>query len=660
VGRERLLFLWLAVLMVIPYCVRAQAWSGVLNPARAIDWSAAGAGPIPNRTAVCSTIAPYSGSAATINSAIASCLSGQVVQLQAGTFALSSGIVFRNKNNVTLRGAGPDQTFIVFTNGDACGGNQADVCIDNGDNNDCAGCGSPANVGSWTGGYAPSSTTITIGGIVGGTTGNSAALVVGQMVFLDQTDDTSDTGQVYVCQTQDVCSQQPGSQNGRPGRGQQQAVRVTAISGPASGPWTATISPGVYMPNISSGHNPQVWWSSVQPITSDGIENLSFDHTTTALNGGQAAGIRIRNGYGNWVSNVRDINSPHEHVIFYQAAHNTVQNSYFYGSSGTGSSNYGTDTYNGSDNVVINNIFQHMPTTMQQEGCSGCVDAYNFSVDQNYTADPQWQINSSRHHSVGDAFILHEGNVGNGYMADDVHGTSNFATSFRNYWNGRETLGGAAPPGKTEQTNPVVIFAYSRYQNLIGNVLGTAGYHTNYETHPSSTKDAGSGNTTSNHSIYTIGWSGDQSTYYGTFPNDTVAYGTTMRWGNYDTVNAAVRWVAAEVPSSLSPYGNALPASQTLPASFFLPAQPNWWATPWSTPPWPAIGPEVAGGNIAGVGGHANNIPAQLCYVNSAIDPNYPGAADRGMLLFNANACYGASTGGTRPAPPTNLTVVVQ
>src|SRR5205814_280759 len=98
----------------------------------------------------------------------------------------------------------------------------------------------------------------------------------------------------------------------------------------------------------------------------------------------------------------------------------------------------GLAAYNGSDNVVINNIFQHMPTTMQQEGCSGCVDAYNFTVDQNYTADPQWQINSSRHHSVGDAFILHEGNVGNGYMADDVHGTSNFATSFRNYWNGRE------------------------------------------------------------------------------------------------------------------------------------------------------------------------------------------------------------------------------
>ena len=114
-GRKRLFFLSLAVLMVIPSCVRAQAWSGVLNRARAIDWSVAGAGPIPNRTAVCTTIAPYSGSAATINSAIASCLSGQVVQLQPGTFALSSGIVFRNKNNVTLRGAGPDQTFVVFT-----------------------------------------------------------------------------------------------------------------------------------------------------------------------------------------------------------------------------------------------------------------------------------------------------------------------------------------------------------------------------------------------------------------------------------------------------------------------------------------------------------------------------------------------------------------
>src|SRR5262249_20530163 len=159
VRRNHFFLVLFALVMVVPSSIHAQAWSGVLDPARAVDWSAAGAGSIPVRTATCATIAPYSGSATTINSAISACASRQVVQLQAGTFNLSSGIVFRNKNNVTLRGAGPDKTFVIFSNGDACGGNQGDVCFDNGDNNDCAGCGSPANVGSWTSGYTRGSTT---------------------------------------------------------------------------------------------------------------------------------------------------------------------------------------------------------------------------------------------------------------------------------------------------------------------------------------------------------------------------------------------------------------------------------------------------------------------------------------------------------------------
>jgi hypothetical protein len=104
-----------------------------------------------------------------------------------------------------------------------------------------------------------------------------------------------------------------------------------------------------------------------------------------------------------------------------------------------------------------------------------------------------------------------------------------------------------------------------------------------------------------------------------------------MLWGNYDVVKAAVQWNSDEVPSALSDttgalsiYAVPMPASQTLPPSFFLPAsQPSWWVTPWGTPSWPAIGPDVTGGNIAGVGGHANNIPAELCYANAPVDTTY-------------------------------------
>src|SRR6266571_2475923 len=62
--------------------------------------------------------------------------------------------------------------------------------------------------------------------------------------------------------------------------------------------------------------------------------------------------------------------------------------------------------------------------------------------------------------------------------------------------------------------------------------------------------------------------------------------------------------------SGISPYGNSVPANQTLPASFYLSAKPSWWGTM----PWPAIGPDVTGGNIANVGGHAYKNPAQVCY----------------------------------------------
>ena len=104
----------------------------IISAARRIDWTQAGiAGGVPNRATICATLNP--GATFTqINSAIAACNNG-VVFLNAGTYNLAGGIVFNNKSNVTLRGAGPDQTFLKFTNGNSCGGLGGDLCIINGD-----------------------------------------------------------------------------------------------------------------------------------------------------------------------------------------------------------------------------------------------------------------------------------------------------------------------------------------------------------------------------------------------------------------------------------------------------------------------------------------------------------------------------------------------
>ena len=622
----------------------AQPWSAILSPTRAIDWSQAGViGGIPNRTTVCSTLSP-GATAAQINTAITNCPSGQVVFLNAGTYNLSAGIVFNNKSNVTLRGAGPDKTFLIFSNGGSCAGwGGSDVCFMTADTGD-GGDGNYSNAATWTGGYNTGSTSITLGGMV---TGNISNLQVGSQIFLDQSDDTSDTGQVFVCQTS-ACSTELGSGNGRSGRGQQQPVIVTSISG--SGPWTVGISPGIRMPNIASGKSPQAWWDNGLPIQNDGIEDLSMDHTVSNGTAGIWNGSFVLNGYNIWFKDIRDIQSDHKHDWLYQSSHVTVRDSYFWGAAHATSESYGVDTFNGADNLTENCIFQHLAFPMMLEGCIGCVGAYNYNLDDYYTGTPQgsatdWQQAGEYHHGVGDAFFLWEGNQGIGMTNDDIHGTSNFVTAFRNYFNGRDPAGGSNG-GKTSQTSAVILNSYNRYYNIIGNVLGTAGYHTKYTDSPPDS-------TNCNLSVYAVGWGGNCAS--GSVPNDNLTLTTLMRWGNYDVVNNAVRFVASEVPSVLSLFANPVPLLQALPASFYLSSQPSWWSTPWGTPAWPAIGPDVSSGNIANIGGHANQIPAALCYGNSPIDSNY---GSNNVRLFNASNCYG-STGQKTVLPPTNLQVTV-
>jgi hypothetical protein len=250
------------------------------------------------------------------------------------------------------------------------------------------------------------------------------------------------------------------------------------------------------------------------------------------------------------------------------------------------------------------------------------------------------------HHSSGISFHLFEGNDGPGFTADQIHGTSNFATMFRNYLAGWEA-------GKSQQTVAVHIYSYNRYFNVIGNVLGRSGYHDTYEDYPSSGTSSNcnsgavrvpSSGTGCDASIFMLGWSGNQAKYP-TFNNDLLVRSTLMRWGNYDVVTGT-RFNASEVPSTLSLYSNPVPADNSLPASFYLSAKPSWWGAG----PWPAIGPDVTGGNITGVGGHVYKIPARLCFENVM-----NGAFGSSVLPFNAARCYAAAAA---PSAPTNLRIL--
>jgi len=555
-----------------------------------------------------------------------------VVLLAAGTYNLSAGIVFNDKSGVTLRGAGPDRTFITFTAGNSCGGLGGDVCFMNGTSN---WSGGPGNIANWTAGYTVGTTTITLS--------STTNLKVGSLLILDQLDDgATDTGEVWSCQLTS-CSQQGGIGQGRPGadsgscgntcRGQNQMVRVTAINGSQ-----VSFTPGLYMPNWRTARSPGAWWSSDTPITGSGIEDLSLDHSKSNTSGG----IFVYNGDGIWVKNIRSLNVSQKHVWLYQSVHTTVRDSYFYGTQAAASDSYATDAITGGDHLIENNIFQHIASPMLNEGAQGSVHAYNYAIDDYYTkgGTTQWQQASSYHHAVGNAFILWEGNVGIGLMADDIHGTSHFVTAFRNYWNGRDPAGGSIG-GKDESTNAIQLEAYNRYYNVLGNVLGTAGYFTRYEAAPTSATDRGD-STSGNLSVYNLGFSGNEGTYWGSsLPNDLLVKATSYRWGNYDTVNGTVRWNASEVPTGLSKYAQPVPPNHDLPPSLYLLEKPGWF----KSTAWPPIGPDVANGNIPNVGGYANKIPAQLCYESTS--------KTGGILNFNANNCYPKA-----PGAPTGVKII--
>src|SRR5207245_7630948 len=88
----------------------------------------------------------------------------------------------------------------------------------------------------------------------------------------------------------------------------------------------------------------------------------------------------------------------------------------------------------------------------------------------------------------------------------------------------------------------------------------------------------------------------------------------------------------------------------TLPASLYLASRPNWWP---AAKPWPSIGPDVTGGNITNMAGHAYTNPAADCYLTVMGGPTN---GSGGPLRFNATECYGNSgSPSSVPSSPSNL-----
>lgn len=595
--------LTLSVVLISSISSFGQAWSGIIDPARAIDWTGTGVtGGIPVRNTICQTLNP-GVTAAQIQTAVTSCAgTGGVVFLNAGTYNLSAGLNFTGLSNFTLRGAGADQTFLVFSNDTGCRGFAATICLAASSSNPVM--PSPSSTGNWTAGYPVGTTAITVSSTTG--------MQVGSLLILDQDQDATDDGTIWNNYTINVCCSENGNAAGRTGKAQAQMVRVTNIAGS-----TITVTPAIRMPNWRSGQNPGLSWSSAA-VHGVGLENLSIDHT----NAQNQYGVVILYAYDCWVKGIRSLDSNRNHVVFYQTMNSTLRDSYIYDTQNHASQSYGVELFLTTDILIENNIFQKIagPWTIDGQD-TGSVFGFNYAVNDRYTPSANFLIPMGINHEVGQSYELAEGNIGPALEGDIIHGTHHFVTYFRNYMWG--------DPAKTSNTAIMHLWAFNRYFNIIGNVLGRTGYYNTYQT------NLGSSNT----GIYGFGEAGSA-----TPPSDANVLPYSMRWGNYDTVNAANRFVSAEVPSGVSPYGNAVPGNNNLPNSFYLSSKPSWFGTI----TWPPIGPDVTDQTVNGnngsnvwtaqtVNGHVAQIPALNCYENVM-----GGGADGtgGPYTFNPDNCY--------------------
>jgi hypothetical protein len=693
----------------------AQLAAGVLDGTRSVQWqnsagipnySANGTLPSDSWTQCGPTIAAYGSSSAyatpgTIVNALnhtgagyQGCGPNTYVLLGAGKFYLNGGISVTGANQDELRGSGPTLTKLYFSNGSTCVGGAAS-CLVSFQSADSTYGGGVSNGYSWTGGYAQGANTITL---------SSGANIVANstIVVLNQCDtgysgspcngSARDNGNLFNCSD----AYNPGNGTGcsfnasnaglaPPHRFQTEMVEVTACT-PAcgsSGTTTLTITPGLEHPNWSSSQTPQAYL--IQPSRYVGLRDLSIDGTATTL-ANATHGTAFFNAAYYWQRNVVITNAARTGTYLWQVIHGDVSSNYIYD---PGQNNVQNDpagiNFTGSNNLIANNIIQDAHTCIFGNGpAAGNVIAYNFNLNT-YTGDSFLFGCIWDGHSNGADYNLFEGNVAPQALQDQTHGTHLMETWYRNFFTGWESCANGNCGSNAAKNNDVIAFAalsYNRYDNLVANVLGTPGVTTlGYQS-------SGSGYVTGgvNGYAYIIG-SGNNNAppevAGGPIPLDPLVGSTMLRWGNWDAFNGTTEWNAAEVPSGISLYPNpAVTActSASCPKSFYFGSRPGWWS---SAIPFPAIGPDVAGGNVgqcsgklntpgqyAGLpavassqcagsalspawGGHVNAIPAMACYLNTmAGPPDGTGAA----LAFDANVCYGGAPAAPQaPGTPQSL-----
>ncbi len=603
----------------------AQAWKPLLNSKQAIDWSGAGVGVIPARNIICAKL-NSSATLAQINAALATCPSGQAVLLSPGTYAIAGTVVV--PSNVTLRGAGADQTIL-----NAIGSAGGDVI----------------SLGSASVAFKPFRiTNVAAAGSTNIEVSNASGIRAGMYLAIAEINDRT---YVSTAGSGGNCNWCDGdwSEKGSLARGQ--IVKITGVSGR-----DISFSPGLY----SSYTNTPLGVPFDMSAVYAGVEDLQV----YANNTGYAANFGMSQCAYCWIKGVESNYADGDHVEVFWGFHDEIRDSYFSNAFLHSPGEHDSDLQIGfktSASLIENNIIERTHIAIMLEwGAAGNVISYNYSTGEFDSGAANLDIGGIDFHGAHPQFNLLEGNVVTEINQDAVWGTSSQTTAFRNWVVGTNRIcspmsgrGIVSCSGKSghygfQAARAIEMSSMATANNFIGNVLGSAqmqslmGYNRPLAQRRSIEYPA-----RRDYDAQAYGWSFG----YGSTSDDGTGAGcgggtppchvsgnsaTDFFHGNFNNIGQSIAWATG--------------VSHELPASFYLAGRPAWWGLE----PYPATGPDVAGGN--GPAGHSYGNPAQVCYFK--VMGGSDGGAG-GPRVFNAARCYGMGI-SNQSVLPDNVPTTVQ
>lgn len=539
----------LAIALLAPCALRADvtatgtiidndtAGTDLIDPARVIAWAPGVPGGIPSRTTICYTDTGALDSVATLNTQIAACAVGQVVQLLPGTYTLSAKLTIAK--GVTVRGISKAGTIFNCT--------VSDNCVQMGNFPSA-----PSAVGV-SGSPAKGATSLTLASVAG--------LAVNDYVVIDQVNDGTEVVNTGTTDGSEPC------RSGSSGmRCLGQMTKITAINS-----LTISIDPPLHH-GYAAAQLPQVW--EVTGVTTGaGLESVTINRTNFPDSGG--SNIRIVACSGCYVKDVASNSTEWWHVYIDRSIFSTVSsNDLFSGQSHAGGYAYGVVAYGFSTaNLIENNYCNECRHSFVLEaGPSGNVFAYNYSVNewQGAGTGETWLATGLTTHGAHPSMNLFEGNTAGKIFADYAHGSASYNTAYRNNVIRASAYTGSG--GITSARRAVAVAINNTGFNFVGNVLGVNGQSfTAY--------DPGQNRTSAGTYVYNFGYFDDGDTTAQTY---AATLASTYLHGNFDWQSSTQIWS-----------GNS---NHTLPNSLYTGSTPGFYNTSGSCS-WPPVNP--ANGSVS-------------------------------------------------------------